>query len=273
MIGHNHRIAHILAHMQPTLRFTPNRTTILSHHFSTCMMTQQQQQKQPNIYQQLQVQVLEPIGEHRSTLIWMHGLGDSSAGFSSMFEQMALKHTKIILPNAPMRPISVNGGYVMRGWYDIHSVGNNRLEQNEDRDGIQQSTRWIHELLDHEFEQSKRVVCGGFSQGGAMTLASALSYEKHAMEALIVASGYALVGQTVLSDAWYKRVQDQVPIYIFHGEMDDVVPYRYAMKTFGELMEKRGDTVQVFAEKYQGHEITDSEYHKLVELLTKHCSN
>lgn len=223
----------------------------------------------PPIFDTLKVKVIEPIGEHKSTLIWMHGLGDSSDGFYSMFKSMAPKHTKILLPNAPMRPITVNGGYVMRGWYDIKSF-EDRSEAMQDIEGIVQSCKLVHELFDVAFSETSTVVCGGFSQGGSLTLAAALSYEKHALEALIVASGIALLGKSLLGDR-YKTVQDNVPIYIFHGKMDNIIQYSHAMNSYKDLLETRGSTVQMFVEQNQRHEISQSQYGKLVELIEKHC--
>lgn len=224
-----------------------------------------------DIYEQLQVEVIEPIGTHKSTLIWMHGLGDSSKGFLSMFRNMAPKNTKIVLPNAPKRSITVSNGRVMRAWYDIKSF-TDRSEEKQDQEGIHQSASLLHQLLDREFSYTDKVVCGGFSQGGSMTLAGCLSYETHKLEALIIASGIALLGKSLLGSR-YKNMQDNVPIYIFHGEVDRVIQYQHAMKSFAELVERRGDKVQIFTEPNQGHEITDSEYLKLVELITKHCAN
>jgi len=262
------RLTHLISHLHPSSKQQQQQHQFIT--MTTTTATRSASTSLSSIYQKLEVKVIPPVGTHKSTLIWMHGLGDSSAGFQSMFEMMAPKNTKIILPNAPMRPITVNDGYVMRGWYDIVSL-NDRLEEHEDKQGIYESCEMVHQLLDNEFAETDRVVCGGFSQGAAMTLASVLSYEKHKLEAMIIGSGYALLGKSLLGSR-YQSIQDNVPIYIFHGKMDQVVSYQYAMKSFNELLEKRGETTEVFIEKYQGHEISDDEYAKISELIEKHCS-
>src|SRR5947209_6177658 len=59
-----------------------------------------------------------PKGDHKYTIIWLHGLGDSSDGFADLFAEYAPSNTRVVLPNAPVRPITVNGGARMQGWYD-----------------------------------------------------------------------------------------------------------------------------------------------------------
>jgi phospholipase/carboxylesterase len=60
-------------------------------------------------------------------MIWLHGLGDSSGGFHSTFEYLNLEGWRIVLPNAPKRPITINRGMRMRAWYDMASLESNEL--------------------------------------------------------------------------------------------------------------------------------------------------
>jgi phospholipase/carboxylesterase len=56
------------------------------------------------------------------SLIWLHGLGDSSDGFFSFFQfpESPVNHgCRVKLLQAPRRASSINGGMKMNSWYDI----------------------------------------------------------------------------------------------------------------------------------------------------------
>ena len=57
-----------------------------------------------------------PVG----CVIWMHGLGADASDFEPIVPMLPLNQPlRFVFPNAPIRPITVNGGAEMRGWYDI----------------------------------------------------------------------------------------------------------------------------------------------------------
>jgi phospholipase/carboxylesterase len=61
-----------------------------------------------------------------SSLIWMHGLGDSSEGFFNYFLQddsPVYNGTRITLLQAPSKAVTINGGNKCNSWYDIKSFG------------------------------------------------------------------------------------------------------------------------------------------------------
>lgn len=68
--------------------------------------------------------VVPPKKEHQSTLIMLHGLGDSGDGWADIAPQLAekLPSCKFVFPHAPSRPITLNRGMRMPGWYDIASL-------------------------------------------------------------------------------------------------------------------------------------------------------
>lgn len=118
--------------------------------------------------------VVPALKRHTSTLIVAHGLGDSGAGWAFLAEeyQSRFKETKMIFPNAPNIPITINGGMSMPGWYDISSFGD-LANRSEDEAGVIRSQNVFHKLIADEISAgipSERIVLGGFSQGGAMSL-------------------------------------------------------------------------------------------------------
>lgn len=61
------------------------------------------------------VQFVPASGEYSNVLVWMHGLGDTADGWASSMPSLKLENTKIVLPTANSRPISLNGGMPMPG--------------------------------------------------------------------------------------------------------------------------------------------------------------
>ena len=64
-------------------------------------------------------------GEHKATVIWLHGLGDSGNGFAPIVPELKLPAElgiRFIFPHAPVRPVTINNGMPMRAWYDIKSL-------------------------------------------------------------------------------------------------------------------------------------------------------
>ncbi len=121
------------------------------------------------VYDKLECDIIEPKIKHKSTIIFCHGLGDSSNGFKELMRDIVPPSTRCLLPNAPMRPITLNGGYVMRGWYDIKTLDRmGDAKHLEDKQGILESKELLSQLLDIEHEKlegKNSVILGGFSQG------------------------------------------------------------------------------------------------------------
>ena len=72
------------------------------------------------------IKLLPKDTEHKQTLIWLHGLGDSAHGFQDVFVDprfnVVPSSCKVVLPTAPIRAVTCNGGMRMTSWYDITSL-------------------------------------------------------------------------------------------------------------------------------------------------------
>lgn len=183
--------------------------------------------------------LLPKSGRYDSVVLFFHGLGDSSSGWASSMPSFHLENTKFILPDAPSRPITLNGGFQMPGWSDISG-----LEETspEDRAGFDESMDRIRLIIDDEMKNhdidSKRIIIGGFSQGGALALHTALR------------STYKLGGCVALS-SWLPFRSDftnvdntaltteaaHLPIFQCHGTDDVVVHYKWGHHTHVLLKE------------------------------------
>lgn len=171
---------------------------------------------------------LHPAGAARASLIVLHGLGADGADFIPVCDALGLDDlgpVRCILPRAPVRPVTINGGYRMRAWYDIlgGEIDADGGRRNEDEAGLRQSMAEVHALVDRERERgvpTQRIVLAGFSQGCAMTLLGGLRYPGR-LAGLAGLSGYLpLAART--ADEW-QAANRQVPIFLAHGTQDDVV--------------------------------------------------
>jgi predicted esterase len=137
--------------------------------------------------QALEFMTINSVKKHTASLIFLHGLGDSSRGWSSVFNMLSrnpkLQHIKFILPNAPSQPVTLNRGMRMPSWFDIRSLDEEGMleEGGEDQEGMLQSGLGVTTLIGKEVDagiEGNRIIVGGFSQGGAIGLLTGLTSER-----------------------------------------------------------------------------------------------
>ena len=165
-----------------------------------------------------------PVG---ASVIVLHGLGADGQDFVPVVEALDLTPAgavRFVLPSAPVRPVTINGGYRMRAWYDIHPAPANPAQpRREDEAGLLASCALIQQLIDREVRRgvpSDRIVLMGFSQGCAMTLLAGL-LAPAPLAGLAGLSGYLpLAGRF---SAERVDLQRAVPVFLAHGEHDDIV--------------------------------------------------
>ncbi|RMZ92612.1 hypothetical protein DV736_g153, partial [Chaetothyriales sp. CBS 134916] len=200
--------------------------------------------------------VVAAAKNHSATVIMAHGLGDSGAGWVSLAENWRRRgkfdEVKFIFPNAPVIPITINGGFPMPGWYDITSLSD--LDAPQDEAGILRSRDVITKLIDDEVAAgipSHRIVLGGFSQGGAISLFTGIT-TTHKLAAVFGLSSYLLLGHKVKElAAEAKEANKDTPFFIAHGDVDDVVRYQWGQQT------------AEFLRKELGHKVDFKTYHGL----------
>lgn len=164
------------------------------------------------------------------TVIWLHGLGDSGHGFAPIVP--ALIHgrdwpaVRFVFPHAPVRPITINGGNAMRAWYDISDLDFDPARRG-DEDGVEVSIAQVEALIAHEQARgmpASRIVLAGFSQGGAITLATGLRRQTP-LAGLLALSTYLPSPQS--AEAHLAEAATRQPVFMAHGLYDPVIAYRY----------------------------------------------
>lgn len=160
------------------------------------------------------------------SIIWLHGLGADGHDFAPIVPELVRPHwpaLRVVFPHAPVRPITINNGVPMRGWYDIVGMD---FRSRADMDGVRASVVELDALIDREIERGippQRIFLAGFSQGGAVVLTAALK-RTAPLAGLIALSTY-------LPEAEAAQRADgavQVPVFMAHGTQDPVIPHAVA---------------------------------------------
>ncbi|CUB05657.1 Predicted esterase [Marinomonas fungiae] len=155
-------------------------------------------------------------------VIWLHGLGADCHDFEGLVPQLGLAHkaVRFVFPNAPIRPVTINGGMKMRAWYDILEMS---LDRKVDMDNIQESMTQIEAIIEALGKQgisSDRIVMAGFSQGGVIAYQVAL-LGKYPLAGVMALSTYLADPDAVPTAQ--TSVNGNAPILIHHGSFDPVV--------------------------------------------------
>ena len=169
-----------------------------------------------------------------AVIIWLHGLGADANDFVPIIPQLNLIHSvKFIFPNAPLRPISLNNGQVMRGWYDIYNL-NNDITTRVDTTGIAQSIMEIEQLIDMQINtynfKPQQIILAGFSQGAAIAYLSGIK-SKHTLSGVIGLSGY-IPDTTQIK---YNLLKPKMSFFCAHGTQDNIVNYQLGYTAYTTL--------------------------------------
>ena len=166
-----------------------------------------------------------------ASVIWLHGLGADGHDFEGLIPELNLPAghgIRFIFPHAPHRPVTINGGYVMRAWYDILGFD---PAAGEDAEGIQDSADAVRALIQRERERgvpNARIVLAGFSQGGAIALYAGLRHPER-LAGILALSSYLPLASRLPGEAHPENAG--IPIFMAHGENDPVIALRFAQAT------------------------------------------
>ncbi len=178
---------------------------------------------------------IQPESVHKYSVIWLHGLGADGHDFEGIASQLHLNATPnihFIFPNAPIQPITVNGGMHMRAWYDILEAS---LERKVDLAGIYQSEKLLKQLIEQEMDKgilSEHILLAGFSQGGVIALHTGLNFP-HKLAGIIALSAYLPSLETLKAES--STANKSTPIFMAHGILDTVVAIESGKAVFNTL--------------------------------------
>ena len=179
----------------------------------------------------------------KGSIIWMHGLGADCWDFVSIVKELALPDDlplRFIFPQAPTRPITINNGQAMPGWYDISMA---ELHRKPDEAGVRQSQTAIEQLIAREIERgipADKIILAGFSQGGAIALQTGLRC-REALGGIMALSTYLTLDDSLAAEATIANAN--IPILMAHGTQDPLSPLPLAVASRTK-MEARGYKVE-----------------------------
>ena len=162
-----------------------------------------------------------------ASVIWMHGLGADGNDFVPIVNELELDGTpaiRFVFPHAPMRPVTINNGSVMRAWYDVSFGDLEGQSRLADERGVRESQAHITALIEREARRgvaAQDIVLAGFSQGGAIALQTGLRHPQK-LAGVMALSTYLPLADSLLQEA--APANKTTPIFMAHGTYDPVVP-------------------------------------------------
>ncbi len=201
-----------------------------------------------------------------AAVIWLHGLGADGNDFVPVANALQLPDTlnvRFIFPHAPLRAITINRGYRMRGWYDVTSLD---IANRDDEAGITESSQMLLKLSEQQQAQgiaAERIVFAGFSQGGAIALHAGLR-STQTLGGIIALSTYLPMKNRLTQEA--AGANRQTPIFMAHGLHDEVIALQFGAHTHSLLLQ-HGYPLQ-WHEYAMGHSVCSDEISDISAWLT-----
>lgn len=170
------------------------------------------------------IELVHGSGKVEHAIIWLHGLGATANDFPPIVPELGLDESRairFIFPQAPNRPITINGGVSMPGWYDIKGVS---IEDKQDEVGMAESKKLLDALIEKQIESgvpSDQIIIAGFSQGGAVAYHTSFR-SKHKLAGVMALSTYLAFAEELGSQR--NDANNHTEVLVNHGNFDQVVP-------------------------------------------------
>ncbi|XP_070702646.1 acyl-protein thioesterase 2 [Pempheris klunzingeri] len=171
------------------------------------------------------------LEKETAAVIFLHGLGDTGHGWADTLTAIRLPHVKYICPSAPRIPVTLNMKMTMPAWFDLMGLS---PESQEDESGIKKAADDIKAIIEHEAKNGippHRIILGGFSQGGALSLYTALTCQ-HQVAGVVALSCWLPLHKSFPSASSGNK---NIPILQCHGEMDTMIPVQFGAMTAAKL--------------------------------------
>ena len=209
--------------------------------------------------------VLDRGTSPKHSIIWLHGLGADGEDFISIAEQINLPVSmRYIFPHAPKMPVTINGGFVMRAWYDIADID---IAAKQDAAGIHASQAEIEKFITQEKIRGvaeENIFLAGFSQGGAIALHTGLRHPAK-LGGILALSTYLPLADTLSQEVSLSA--KNTPLFFAHGRHDPVVPYELG-KQSAEKLQQLGHQIE-WHEYPMPHSVCAEEISDIENWLTK----
>uniref|UniRef100_H2SAD8 palmitoyl-protein hydrolase n=2 Tax=Takifugu rubripes TaxID=31033 RepID=H2SAD8_TAKRU len=202
-----------------------------------------------------------------AVVIFLHGLGDSGHGWTETLTEIQPPYVKFICPHAPAIPVTLNKNAIMPAWFDLMGLSH---DSPEDEAGIKKAAENIKAIIEHEAKNGippHRIILGGFSQGGALSLYTALTCQ-HQLAGVVALSCWLPLHKSFPSAFSGHKY---LPILQCHGEMDFMIPLRFGDMT-SKTIQSIVDPQMVSFKSYAGlpHSSSPQEMADVKEFIEKY---
>ena len=208
--------------------------------------------------------VLQTGKNPQHSIIWLHGLGADGQDFVPIVEELDIPvAVRYIFPHAPMRPVTINGGFVMRAWYDIAGQS---MDAQQDAAGIRASQSLVESLIAQEVARGimpSQIFLAGFSQGGAIALHTAMR-QTTPLGGVLALSTYLPLANCAASEA--QASTRATPVFMAHGRNDPVIPHELGADS-RDVLQKLGYAVE-WHEYSMQHSVCEEELRDIEAWLT-----
>ena len=210
--------------------------------------------------------ILQPQKPADACVIWLHGLGADRYDFLPVAEalQETLLTTRFVLPQAPTRAVTINGGYAMPSWYDIKAMSPARSISEQELNESADTVVALIEAQKRAGIDASRIFLAGFSQGGAVVFHTAYLKWQGALGGVLALSTYA---PTFSNELELSASQQRTPALCLHGQYDEVVQNAMGRTAYEHL--KRLGVSVTWQEYPMGHEVLPQEIHDIGTWLTE----
>ena len=213
---------------------------------------------------ELELVVVEATEQHKSTVIWLHGLGASGDDFEPIVPMMEMENTRFVFPHAPIMPVTINMGMRMPAWYDILTL-EWESDEREDERTIRTSAELVADLIEAEHARGipfDRIILSGFSQGGALALHVGARFPE-TLAGIMVLSAYEVLTKTYDDEA--HDANSETAMLFCHGVYDEMVPVLMGRNAL-ERMVERGNPCEWNGYR-MGHEVVLEELNRIKDWL------
>nr|CAG4640862.1 EOG090X06CC [Eulimnadia texana] len=186
-------------------------------------------------------------------------------GWSSALAEIKPSFVKLICPTAPTIPVTLNSGFRMPAWFDLKGLD---LSAPEDMEGINRSTAFVHSLIEEEVKNgipASRIMIGGFSQGGALSLYSGLR-ANHKIGGIVALSCWLPLHKSFPDGL--NGTNNDTPILMCHGDSDPIVPLKWGLET-ATFMKKFHKSVDFRTYKHLAHSSSDKEMKDIRDFINQ----
>jgi phospholipase/carboxylesterase len=210
---------------------------------------------------------VETAAKPVASVIWLHGLGADGHDFEPIVPEIIRpgeRAWRFVFPNAPVRPVTINGGMAMRAWYDLKGLDRRAAE---DVAGFRDTDAEIRQLIAREGTRGitpNRVVLAGFSQGGAVSLYTVPRYPEK-LAGVMALSCYLPRESSFAAER--EPANDATPIFMAHGRSDNVLTMNLGVQS-RDFLRSQGYAVE-WHEYPMAHAVCAAEIADIREFLLR----